>query len=107
MTPIAKNGSTIMWGRVTSGEASYKELPSGKHVSNFSIQYDSLPSDDGKRKGVYVDCTAWNDLADFAKNLERGDVVLCAGRMERDSYSSEKKGEDVYRLICEFISVMH
>ena len=108
MVPIKNgNNSVIIWGRVSSNEATYREFESGKRVSNFSVQYDSVPGEDGgKRKGVYVDCSAWGEIADFARNLERGDNVLCCGRLDLDKYASGKKGEDVYRLTCEFISAM-
>lgn len=80
MTPIVKGTTAVFWGRVSGKDATYKELGNNRRVANFSLQYDSLPGEDGgRRKGVYINCSAWGEVADFAQNLERGDTVLCAG----------------------------
>lgn len=108
MTPIVKGTTAVFWGRVSGKDATYKELGNNRRVSNFSLQYDSLPGEDvGRRKGVYINCSAWNEVADFAQNLERGDTVLCAGYLVKDEYRSNRENADIYQLTCDFISVMH
>ena len=108
MTPIVKGTTAVFWGRVSGKDATYKELGNNRRVSNFSLQYDSLPGEDGgRRKGVYINCSAWGEVADFAQNLERGDTVLCAGNLVKDEYRSNRENADIYQLTCDFISVMH
>ena len=108
MTPLVKGNSALFWGRVSGKDATYKVLSNGRRVANFSIQYDSLPPEEnGKRKGVYINCAAWGEIADYAQNLERGDNVICAGYLSKDKYRSSKENADIYQLTCDFISVMH
>ena len=89
----------------------YREFESGRAVTNFSVCYDYEPGDgQGRKKGKYIDVDVWkkdeaHDLALYCSGLEQGDIVFCAGTLERDAYQSEKKGEDVYKLRAEFVAV--
>lgn len=95
-----KNGnSMILWGGL-GRDATYREFPkTGKRVANFSICYltEKLR---GKYINKYMNIDVWGDLALYAGNLEAGDVVLVAGTVELDLYESQKKGEDVYKVVC-------
>ncbi len=97
-------GGAIFVGTVHQ-DAKTNVTKSGLHVANFSICYGKEDGDTGAKKGKYINCIAWRDLADYAANLEAGDVVLAAGTLSRDEYRSNKKGSDVYQLTCQIILV--
>lgn len=107
------NKSTNAWLMVgTVGKhVRYREFDSGRSVTNFSVCYGYEPGDgQGRKKGKYMDVDVWkkddaHDLALYCSCLEPGDIVFCAGTLERDAYQSDKKGEDVFRLRAEFVSV--
>ena len=93
-----KQGNTIVaWGPVGK-RVNFKEFPSGKAVTNFSIQYEFKRDEDGNKQRKYLDVDAWGDLAYYTSGLESGDTVLLAGNLIRDVYRSEKTGEDVLKL---------
>lgn len=100
----------LAWGTVGKN-VNYRDFPSGKAVTNFSVRYDLEDGDgQGRKKGKYLNVDAWkeggeHDLALYASCLEPGDSVFVAGRLERDAYQSDKKGEDVYKLNADHISV--
>lgn len=97
MTPLCKGKSLILWGTCTSGPR-VRTFDNGKTKTTFSIRYDQKKNEDGEKISTYMDVEAWGKLAQYAACVERGDDLLCAGEYVRDSYRSEKKGEDVYTL---------
>ena len=102
MTPLCKGKSLILWGTCTSGPR-VRTFDNGKTKTTFSIRYDQKKNEDGEKISTYMDVEAWGKLAQYAACVERGDDLLCAGEYVRDSYRSEKKGEDVYTLKASII----
>lgn len=107
MTPIIKGNSALIWGTLSKDAPEQpKYFPSGRRVTNFSIAYENRKKADGSGwENTYINCSAWGDLADYATCLERGDQVLIAGRLEKDKYQSERKGEEVMMIVCDMIMV--
>lgn len=107
---IKQGGNMLIWGAVGK-DVRHRDFPSGKSVTNFSVRIGFEPGDGpGRKKGKYLDVDAWkrdeeHDLALYCSGLEPGDIVLCAGELERDGYQSDKKGEDVYKLNAETVLV--
>lgn len=107
---IKQGGSMLIWGAVGK-DVRHRDFPSGKSVTNFSVRIGFEAGDGpGRKKGKYLDVDAWkrdeeHDLALYCSGLEPGDIVLCAGELERDGYQSDKKGEDVYKLNAETVLV--
>ena len=102
MTPLCKGKSLILWGTCTSGPRT-RTFDNGKTKTTFSLRYDQKKNEEGEKISSYMDVEAWGDLAKYAACVERGDDLLCAGEYVRDSYQSEKKGEDVYTLKASII----
>jgi single-stranded DNA-binding protein len=89
----------LCWGGAVNIKNSI--MKTGKSVTQFSIQYGK----DGDTK-LYQNCTAWNDLSrKYLNRLDKGDLVLVVGRMEKDDYWSERNGKDEYKLNVEWASV--
>lgn len=107
---IKQGSSMLLWGTVGKN-VRHQDFPSGKSVTNFSVRYGFEPGDgQGRKRGKYLDVDVWkrdddHDLALYCSGLEQGDLVFCAGELERDGYQSNKKGEDVYKLNAEIVMV--
>ena len=72
-------------------------------ITTFSVAYSYNRETDEKQ---YLNCTAWNDLSDkYLNRLDRGDIVMCFGTLEKDEYWSERNKKDEFRLIVEFAMV--
>lgn len=76
----------------------------GKAYTTFSLLYGKTESEK-----FYINCQVWDNQnmnlsSDYANRLERGDNVLCAGRLIEDTYWTEKKGETQYVFVVEWIS---
>lgn len=107
---IKQGNNMIIWGTVGK-DVRHRDFPSGKSVTNFSVRIGFEAGDGpGRKKGKYLDEDAWkrdeeHDLALYCSGLEPGDILLCAGELERDDYQSDKKGEEVYKLNAEIVLV--
>lgn len=89
----------ICWGNAVNIKNSITKT--GKHVTSFSINYGKVGSDN-----LFQNCTAWNDISRLYLNrLDKGDMVIVVGRMEKDDYWSERNGTDEYRLTVEWANV--
>ena len=67
------------------------------HITQFSLAV-------GKRKDtttIFVNCKAFGRLADRISGIQKGDSVLCVGRVE----SREYKGKTYSDLICDWVGV--
>ena len=95
MTPIFNGKSIIMWGTCTSGPR-VRTFDSGKVKTVFSLRYNQVKNDAGEKISDYIDVEAWGTLARYAACVERGDDLLVAGEYAKDTYRSEKKGQDIY-----------
>lgn len=102
---LKSGGYMIIWGNVTQ-DAKFRFFESGKCVANFPVKYDTQDAEgQGRKKGRFIDISAWGETGKYASGLEKGDTVLVAGRMQKDDYKSQKNGEDVYLLNAEMVLV--
>lgn len=103
---IQHKGNVIAWGYLGQ-DAKHKEFDSGKSVTNFSLRYGSEASTDngGRRKNLYIDVDAWNQIGGYAANFEKGDNVVVFGRMIKDDYKSNKQGHDVFKISADMCLV--
>ena len=95
MTPLCKGKSIIMWGTCTSGPR-VRTFDSGKVKTVFSLRYNQVKNEAGDKISDYIDVEAWGTLARYAACVERGDDLLVAGEYVKDTYRSDKKGQDIY-----------
>ncbi len=94
----------IVVGPVSGRDARYKEFDSGASVADFSIRYDKDPGgESGAKQGKYIDVKCWRELSQYARYLERGDVVMVAGKLTRDKRKNDD-GNDRWYLNAEFVS---
>lgn len=92
----------VIVGPVSGKDARYKEFESGATVADFSVRYDKDPGgESGAKQGKYIDVKCWRELSQYARYLERGDVVLVAGKLTRDKRKNED-GSDRWYLNAEF-----
>lgn len=92
----------IIVGPVSGKDARYKEFESGATVADFSVRYDKDPGGEvGAKQGKYIDVKCWRELSQYARYLERGDVVMVAGKLTRDKRKDDD-GNDRWYLNAEF-----
>lgn len=92
----------VIVGPVSGKDARYKEFESGATVADFSVRYDKDPGgESGAKQGKYIDVKCWRELSQYARYLERGDVVLVAGKLTRDKRKNDD-GSDRWYLNAEF-----
>ena len=92
----------VIVGPVSGKDARYKEFESGATVADFSVRYDKDPGgESGAKQGKYIDVKCWRELSQYARYLERGDVVLVAGKLTRDKRKDDD-GNDRWYLNAEF-----
>lgn len=75
-----------------------------KHSSlcRWSVKAGEKGDGDDK-EAIWVNCQAWHDKARSAAAIQKGDTVLCVGKLEKNTGNDGK----VYKnLVCEFISIM-
>ena len=88
------DGGYIASGSV-SRDAEMKTTTTGKFVTEFSLLAGKKP--DGTTR--FVNCKAWNDLAQAAASLRKHDSVMVAGRLE----SREYNGKTYNDIVCDWI----
>lgn len=88
----------------TAAKISTKNVGSkGTSITNFSVMYHY---DKETEERQYLNCIAWKDLSSkYLNRLDKGDMVLCIGRMEKDDYWSERNGKDEFKMTVEFAQV--
>ncbi|SRR5579875_1213612 len=60
-------------------------------VTEFSIQVDSPPRQDGTVESNVVKVVTWGDLADrTAQEIKKGDLVAVDGRLQMSSYTNSE-----------------
>ena len=86
-------------GYIASGslprDPEMKTTTTGKFVTEFSIIAGKKP--DGTTR--FVNCKAWNDLAQAAATLRKGESVMVAGRLD----SREYNGKTYNDLVCDWV----
>lgn len=77
-----------------------RNMDNGKAVANFSIacseKWKDKNSGDVKEKTEWVNCVAWDPLADkvIAKYVHKGDLIYIEGKLQTRKW--EKDGVDRY-----------
>ncbi len=79
-----------------------KQIPNAK----FSIKTDETYDKETKTKTPnWLSCEAWQALANYAGNIEKGDLVQVTGKLIVDDFWTKKNEKTTYKLMCEFIMV--
>ena len=89
-----KSGKLLSHGtaKITS-DPQYRETSTGKQVTSFYVLSDAVGFGKNKEYESYK-INAWGELAVFARNFEKGDVIHVDGECKRDEYASNKNGKD-------------
>lgn len=91
------DNTCIVQGTCTKGAETFIRGEKNIHITQFSLAV-------GKRKDtttIFVNCKAFGRLADRISGIQKGDSVLCIGRVE----SREYNGKTYSDLICDWVGV--
>jgi single-strand DNA-binding protein len=72
-----------------------KELKNGSRVANLSVAVNEYRGKDEEPAVFWYTITAWNQFADIAENLGKGDRVVVVGKMVTRKWE-DKDGNDRY-----------
>lgn len=96
----------IIAGRVST-DIQRRETSSGKVVGNFRMLYSYVkskaPTEKGEALSIRVAC--WNEVADIASMLEKGDQVIVFGRIYINDYETKKYGKKSWEVEAEEIII--
>lgn len=82
---IWEKGGVFFAAGTVSKKAELKTTTTGKTVCKFSANVGK----DSSGNTIYVNSTAWNSLAGYCADLEKGDPVACAGRVTEREYNGK------------------
>lgn len=71
----------------------------GSSLCTFSLKVDET-GENGEKEAKWLKCKCWHRLARTAALLEKGDLVLVAGKLEQ--YTG-KDGKTYTNLVCEMV----
>lgn len=71
----------------------------GSSLCTFSLKVDET-GENGEKEAKWLKCKCWHRLARTAALLEKGDLVLVAGKLEQ--YTG-KDGKTHTNLVCEMV----
>ena len=101
---LLKQGDQAIVAGFVPKDADLRHTTTGKQVCNFSVKIGDKVAEDGTKIAQWMNCVAWNDIADAAKYLLKGDRVLCYGELKQRSYTSREGDEKtVTELNCELV----
>lgn len=103
---IKQKERMFVTGRV-SRNAEMQFIKGDIPLTKFSIKADEKPaSDGGKPEPVWLNVICWRDMARVAQHIEKGDVVLVAGKFQSRPWQTDSgKSRISNEITAEFISV--
>lgn len=101
---LLKQGNQAIVAGFVPKDADLRYTTTGKQVCNFSLKVGDKVAEDGSKIAQWINCVAWEDVADAAKYLVKGDRVLCFGELKQRSFTS-REGEEktTTELICDLV----
>lgn len=94
--------TVALMGRFTC-DLEIKQTNSGKKVINFCLAVErNRASKDEEKKSDFIDCTAWENTAEFiCTYFKKGDPIIAQGRLETRQYEDKQgnKRKAVYVLV--------
>lgn len=80
-------------GRLTK-DPELRKTQAGKSVASFTVAVDRDYQKDGKKEADFIDCSAWEQKADFVKSyFTKGQEILVSGRLQSRKWK-DKDGKD-------------
>lgn len=93
---IKTKDAVILTGKVGKDPEEKVVGVNQRKIINLSVSVDSIADENGERKGVWINCYAWDS---FLSSLKKGDKVLMAGKREIHDYTTvdgvEKSSEKI------------
>lgn len=86
----------IVAGNLTR-DPEMRVTPGGANVTSLSIAVNRSYKVNGEQKEEvsYIDCTAWNKLAElFNQYLKKGDPILVSGRLRQRRWEDKETGKN-------------
>lgn len=97
------DGDNIMVIGILLTDIVISKFNENNYVMRFSLKCDIDDMvDDTKKRGIFVSCKAWKNIAEKIKNLKKFDIVQCFGKIEKRN----KDNFEYVDLVCEYISKM-
>lgn len=97
-----QDGSFIVCGYVAKNSELKTVGEKQSSLCRWSVKAGEVQSGESKSP-VWVSCQAWHETARCASVIQKGDTVLCVGKLEK--YTGND-GKEYKNLVCEFVSVM-
>lgn len=83
----------VFHGRLTK-DPELRRTNAGKAVVSFTVAVDRDYQKDGKKEADFIDCSAWEQKADFVKKyFTKGQEILVTGRLQSRKWQ-DKEGKD-------------
>lgn len=80
-------------GRLTK-DPELRKTQAGKSVTSFNVAVDRDYQKGGKKEADFIDCSAWEQKADFVKSyFTKGQEILVSGRLQSRKWK-DKDGKD-------------
>lgn len=93
-----KSGETVLVAGRASNDAELKTVgENNTKICEFSLMIGK--QEDGK--GIFANCKAWRELAEFASYIKKGDSVCVVGRLE----SREYNGKTYTSVVADWVSL--
>ena len=85
----------VLIGRLTR-DPELRKTQSGTNVCSFTIAVNRRPNQDGSQEADFINCVAWNKLADTLSLYQRkGNRLAVEGRVQVRTYDNQQ-GQRVY-----------
>ena len=99
------DGSVMVCGIVGKDAKTKRVGEKNSVLTNFSVKAGERTDQNGEKKAIWVNCTAWNDMGKVASTLKKGDTALVIGSVRKYSYTGNDGAEKTgIELVCEFVS---
>lgn len=84
----------VLIGRITA-DPEIKVTNDNKKVCSFTLAVDDGKGRDGNRRTQFLDCTAWDNVAEFiSRYVQKGNRIAVQGKLKKTVY--EKNGVKHY-----------
>lgn len=85
-----------------------KQTSTGKTMLKFSLAVTSrtggkTPTD----QVAYIDVTVWEEEAQFAKNVRRGQEVFVSGKLKTEKWPDKVSGKEMSKLVLQPLQIIH
>lgn len=103
------DGKSFMVCGVTPKDAEYRQVGEKQSsFTTFSVKSDEIATDNGETQAKWTNCKCWHSVARYAATIKKGDMVFAVGKIETDTWTDKKTGEQKTskNLVCDFVAIL-